>query len=86
METLASRGLYCLCMGAGAFFAHFNSIHRWAIPPEYPRTKGAWLEPIMPALKPHLPHIVIALGVGFLGYAAYCLFRYRTLSKSGGQP
>ena len=73
LAKLARRGLYCLVMGAGAFFAYFNSIHGWVTPPEYNRTKGAWLKPFMPALEPYLPQIVVALGVGFLACTAYCL-------------
>ena len=71
-------------MSLGAFFAYFNSTYGWVTPPEYNRTKGAWLEPIMPALAPHLPAITIALGIGFMAYALYCLFRYSALAKTGG--
>ena len=84
LAKLARRGLYCLVMGAGAFFAYFNSIHGWVTPSEYNRIKDAWLEPFMPALGPYLPQIVVVLGVGFLAYAAFCLFRYITLARAGG--
>ena len=84
LEKLTRRGFYCLVMGAGAFFAHFNSLYAWVTPPEYKRVKGAWLDPVMPALEPVLPLLVVALGVGFLAYAVYCLYRYRALTKSGG--
>lgn len=82
LEKFARRGLYSLVMGCGAFFAYFNSTYRWVVPPEYKRIKGAWLELIMPALEPYLPQIVIALGVGLVGYAAYCLYQFRTISES----
>ena len=81
LEKLARRGLYALVMGAGAFFVYFNEIHRWVVPPEYRKLKGWWLEPIMPLLRPHLPQLVIALGIGSLGYAGYCLYRYRSISR-----
>ena len=80
----ARRGFYCLVMGAGALFAYFNSIHGWVTPPEYNRIKGVWLKPFMLTLEPYLPQIVVALGIGFLAYATYCLFRYVALTKAGG--
>ncbi len=83
-KKLARHGIYCMVMGGGASFTYFNSVYRWVIPPEYNRTKGAWLRPVMPALEPYLPEMVMALGVVFYAYAAYCLYRYRALSKSLG--
>ena len=84
LEKLARRGVYCLVMSAGAFFAHFNSTYGWLTPPEYHRTKGAWLSTLLPGLEPYLPQTVITRGVGFLGCAVYCFYRYMALSKSGG--
>ena len=84
IEKLARRGVYCLVMGVGAFFAYFNSIHGWIAPTGYSRVKGAWLEPFMPAIEPYLPQIVISLGVGLLLYAAYCFYQYLALTKASG--
>lgn len=80
---LARRGLYALLMGGGAFFAYFNEIHRW-VPPAHRHHRGWWLEPIIPALRPDLPQLVIALGIGLLGYAGYCLYRCRSISRRRG--
>lgn len=81
LEKLVRRGIYSAVMGAGAFFAYANSVYGWITPPEYSRTKGAWLKPV---LEPYLAEMVIGLGVGFFLYAAYCLFRYRVRSRSPG--
>jgi hypothetical protein len=81
-EKLARRGAYSLFVGAGACFAYFNSIHAWVDTPAHDRVKGWWLEPFMPALEPYLPAFVIALGIGSLAHAAYCLFRYAVLTKA----
>ncbi|HJR56508.1 MAG TPA: hypothetical protein VJ798_08005 [Rhizomicrobium sp.] len=78
------RSTYSLVMAIGAFFAFFNSRYHWVAPPEYNRIKGAWLEPILPILEPYLPFVVLALGAGFVGSAAYCLWRYIIAAKSGG--
>lgn len=43
--------------------------------------KGAWPEPFMPALKPHLPPRVLALGFGFLVVAACCGLRHPCISR-----
>ena len=84
LEKLARRGVYCLVMGTGAFFAYFNSIYGWVTPPDYHRTKGVWFSSLMPGLEPYLPQTVIVLGVGLMACAAYCFYRYMALSKSGG--
>ena len=70
-------------MGATALLVYFNSKYGWITAPEYHRVKGAWLEPIMPALKPYLPQLVMALGVGSLVMAAYCGLRYLWISRKG---
>ena len=80
----ARRGIYSLIMGCGAFFAYFNSKHGWVTVPEYNRIKGFWLEPLLPALEPYLPSIILALGVGFVLVGTYCVRRYAITARSGG--
>ena len=78
------RSAYSLLMGLGAFFAYFNSQHKWVMPPEYHRIKGFWLKPLLPPLEPYLPTLVLGLGAAFVGSAIYCVWRYIIASKSGG--
>jgi hypothetical protein len=80
-ERFARRGVYGLILGTGAFFAYFNSIHVWVGPFEG-GVKRRWLEPLMPALEPYLPAIVILLGTASLAHAAYCLYRYAELTRT----
>jgi hypothetical protein len=80
----ASRAIYSFVIGVGAFFAHFSSKYQWVTQPEYGRIKGAWLEPFMPLLRPHFPILVVVLGVGFLLFALYCVYRYVVAGRSGG--
>lgn len=77
-QKLAKRGLYCLVMGVGAFFALFNTHHGWVTPPKYERLSQAWVRPITSALEPWSSQILIALGIGFLVCAAYCIHRVVT--------
>ena len=83
-DKWARRGAYSLTMGAGAFFAYFNSKHQWVDAPEYNRFKGFWLEPFLPALEPYLPFLALVLGAGFLVAAAYCFRRYAVADRPGG--
>lgn len=76
MEKWARRGVYCLVMGAGAFFAYFNALYGWFKPSEYVRLRDLLFDPVVPYIQSYLPHIVVALGVIFIGSSCYSFYRF----------
>jgi hypothetical protein len=82
-DKWAQRGVYFLVMGVGAFFVYFNESYGWVKTPEYPRLSDLWLGPIEPYLQPHLPTIVIAIGVIFLVSSCYSFYRFAKADAAG---
>jgi hypothetical protein len=83
LDRLAWRCARSSMMGVAALFVYYNAKYGWLTPPEYRRVSGMWLEPFMPVMKPYLPQLVLALGVGSLMVAAYCGLRYLWVSRKG---
>ena len=81
LDRLAWRCVRSSMVGVAALLVYFNAKHGWITAPAYRHVKGVWLESLMPALKPYLPHLVLALGVGALVMAAYCGLRYLWISR-----
>lgn len=85
LDRLARRGAYSLAMGLGGLFAYMNDKYRWVSVPEHDKLQVLWLEPVRSALGAHFPLLVLALGIGFLLFSTYCLYRYVILNTPGGQ-